>query len=187
MAGALAALGRRSRAGLVSAARALGPGLVVVVAWRLGWPRALDAGAALRARHRWAVTELAFDGRTRTLLWGPAPPLAAASPVAGAPNGVHLDLSPIGPTRVRLVVGQGPLPPGDYELAIRVDVDRGPASLEIRGARARGEATIVDPGTPARSTTHIAHPGGPVTLEADATGTVPGRLWLSEAALSTSR
>ena len=187
VAAAVKAFRGRTRAGLFVAARVLGPALVAVIVWRVGWAWALDAGAALRARHRWAVTELAFDGRTRTLLWKAAPPLAAASPVAGAPNGVHLAVAPPAATRVRLLVGQGALPPGDYELTLRVDADRAPASLAIRGAGAGGDVTLVEPGAPARSTTHIAHAGGTLALEAEATGTAPSTLWLSEAALSTSR
>jgi hypothetical protein len=187
---AFAALARRSRAGLVQAARTLGPALVVVVTWRFGWPFALDAGAALRARHRWAVTEVAVDGRMRTLLWGPAPPLAPTSPLEGAPNGVHLRLGPAAVARARLLLGGGDLSPGTYALRLRLEADGGPARFALGGAEAGGAAPSeieVHPGSPAVLETRVAHPGGPLALEATARSPAPGSVWAAQATISTLR
>ena len=82
---------RRSRAGAVHAAQALVPALVLVVVWRVAWPAVARLGHGLRARHRWAVTEAELDGRKRLLLWArQAPAAGRASPLAGAPEGVHV-------------------------------------------------------------------------------------------------
>ena len=82
----------------------------------------LDAGTGLRARHRWAVTEAQLDERTRLLLWGPAPPLAAQSPLAGSPEGVHVRVGDGGrPTALRLRLGGGPLPAGRYAIHFRLE------------------------------------------------------------------
>ena len=79
------------------------------------WPATLEAGTGLRARHRWAVSEVELDGRRRLLLWAPAPPLAPQSPLAGSPEGVHVRVDGGGrPTPLRLRLGGGPLPAGRY-------------------------------------------------------------------------
>ena len=116
IAGLVRAAVTRSRADLVHAAKAVGPALVLVVVWRLAWPAMLDAGTGLRARHRWAVSEVAVDGRQRLLLWAPVPPLAAESPLAGSPEGVRVRTDGDDrPATLRLRLGGGPLSAGRYE------------------------------------------------------------------------
>ena len=186
---ATAALARRAPGAPARAARALGPMLVAVVAWRVAWPAALDAGRALRARHRWAVTEATLDGAPRTLLWGPAAPLAPESPISGAPNGVHLRVDPGSPTRARLMLGEGPLPPATYQVRMRLEADGGASRFALGppGAALAGEGDTVFPGAPATVEIRIAHPGGPLALEAAARGAAPGSIWASDAAITTLR
>jgi hypothetical protein len=131
--------------GLVHAAKALGPALVVVVVWRVGWPAMLDAGTGPARAPRWAVSE-AERGRTpRLLLWAPAPPLAAQSPLAGSPEGVHVRTDGGRPAdALRLRLGGGPLPPARYALQFGWK----PRPAAARHARGRGRRRR--PGAPAR-------------------------------------
>lgn len=177
--GELAGLGRaalaRSRRAAVHAAKALGPALALVIVWRLAWPAVLDAGTGLRARHRWAVTEAEMDGGRRLLLWAPAPPFshsAAASPLAGSPEGVHVvQGGPAQSTALRLRLGGGSVPAGRYHVHFRLD-----AQTVARFALA-GTSVDVSPGAPAIFDAELSHPGGPLTLSS----TVTGALWIGEA------
>jgi hypothetical protein len=179
IAGAVRAAGCRSRAGLIHAAKALVPALVVVVAWRFAWPAMLDAGTALRARHRWAVSEATVDGGRRLLLWAPAPPLAAESPLAGAPEGVHVrSRAGDAPTTLRLRLGGGPLPAGRYALRFRLESAAGTARLTLGGRTAEVAA-----GAPATFEAPIDHPGGLLTLPAATAGSP---IWIGEASLQSS-
>jgi hypothetical protein len=172
----------RSRAGLVRAAKALGPGLVLVVVWRLAWPAMLEAGTGLRARHRWAVTEVELDGRQRLLLWAPAPPLAPQSPLAGSPEGVHVRVDGGGrPTPLRLRLGGGPLPAGRYAVHFRLEAP-GAARFALAG-----KAVEVAAGAPAAFEAEIDHPGGPMALSAATDGPMPGTIWIGDAKVATLR
>jgi len=173
---------RKSRAELVHAAKAVGPALVVVVVWRLAWPAILDFGTGLRARHRWAVTEAAVDGRQRLLMWAPVPPLAAESPLAGSPEGVHVRTDGQRATALRLRLGSGPLPAGRYGLHFRLEATASPASMTLAG-----KTLEVPAGAPATFDAEIDHPGGPLTLSATVAGPAPGSLWISEAKLESLR
>ncbi len=133
--------------------------------WRLATPAVLDWGVRLRAAHRWAVTTIAVDGRTRTLMWAPAAPLPAISPVVGAPNGVHLRADAERPTRLRLALGGGPLPAGDYELRLRLSTDATRAAQLSLG----GSTATVAAGAPALLAAPLTHAGGPLTLAAELT------------------
>jgi hypothetical protein len=179
---------RRSRAGAAAAGRTLAPMLAVIVGWRVAWPAVIDWGQSLRARHAWAVTEIAVDGRPRTLLWAPLPPRADASPVAGAPAGVHLHVSPAAPTRVRVVLGGGSLPAGEYTFALKVEADQtGAARFAISGAGI--ESQNVDVASPAATGLHtrVAHRGGRLELQASLTASAPASIWVSDATLSEMR
>jgi hypothetical protein len=170
----------RSRAGLVQAAKALGPALVLVVVWRVAWPATLEAGTGLRARHRWAVSEVELDGRRRLLLWAPAPPLAAQSPLAGSPEGVHVRVDGGGrPTPLRLRLGGGPLPAGRYAVHFRLEAP-GAARFALAG-----KATEVAAAAPAAFAAEIDHPGGPLELSAATAGSTPGSVWIGAATIAT--
>jgi hypothetical protein len=178
LAGFARALVRRSRADLVRAAKGLGPALVVVIVWRLAWPALLDAGTALRARHGWAVTEVALDGSRRLLLWGPSPPLAAQSPLAGSPEGVHIRARDDGRvTALRVRLGGGALPAGRYTLHLRLEAASGAARFSLA-------ATSVDvaAGVPTTFDAEINHPGGPLTMSGAAEG---AGVWAGDAAIKT--
>ncbi len=169
---------------LRAAALGIGPALLAVLVWRLGWPAAADVGAALRARHRWAVTELAVGDRVRTLAWTPAPPFVAASPIAGAPNGVHLAVAPEAPTRVTLEVGPGPLAAGHYRLGIRLEATGALVRVALTGAPSVAQTRLeVDPGAPATLDLFLSHPGGRFALEGALTTGAPASVWASAATL----
>jgi hypothetical protein len=173
----------RSTPGLVHAAKALAPALVLLVVWRLGWPALLDAGTGLRARHRWAVSEAAVDGRTRLLLWAPAPPLAAQSPLAGSPEGVRVRTDGEGQaSALRVRLGGGPLPAGRYGLHFRLEAASGAARFNMAGA-----AADVPPGASATLDAAVTHPGGPLTLFATTSGSAGGSVWIGEATVKTLR
>ena len=171
----------RSVPGLIHAAKALAPALLLVVVWRLGWPALLDAGTSLRARHRWAVSEAELDGRRRLLLWAPAPPLAAWSPLAGSPEGVRVRTDGEGrasPLRLRL--GGGPLPAGRYGLHFRLEAASGAARFTLADAAAN-----VSAGAPATLDADVTHAGGPLTLSATTSGSAGGSVWIGEVIVKT--
>jgi hypothetical protein len=168
---------RRSRSALVRSAKALGPALVLVVVWRVAWPALLDAGTGVRARHRWAVTEAELDGRVRLLLWAPASPLAAQSPLAGSPEGVHVRTDDAAGARsLRLRLGGGPLPPGRYAVHFRLDTASAGARFTLAGT-----GVEVAPGTPTTFAAEVSHPGGPLTLSATTAGPSGGSIWIGDA------
>jgi hypothetical protein len=179
--GAARAAVRRSRAGLVRAAQALAPGLVLIVVWRVGWPALLDAGAGLRARHRWAVSEVELDGARRLLLWAPAPPLAAQSPLAGSPEGVRVRTGDGGPpTQLRLRLGGGPVPAGRYAVHLRLE------ATSLARVSLAGTTVEIAAGGPAPLDAEISHPGGPLTLSAATDGS-GGSVWIGDAKIATVR
>jgi hypothetical protein len=155
---------------------------VLVVVWRLAWPAVLEGGAGLRARHRWAASEVELDGRRRLLLWAPAPPLAAQSPLAGSPEGVHVRVDGGGlPTPLRLRVGGGPLPAGRYAFHFRLEA---PSAARFTLA---GKIAMIGASTPVAFETEIDHPGGPMALSAATDGAVPGTVWIGDAKIVTLR
>jgi hypothetical protein len=179
VAAALRAGLQRSRPGLVHAAKALGPALLVVIVWRFAWPALLDAGTGLRARHRWAVSEAELDGRRRLLLWAAVPPLTAQSPLAGSPEGVHVRAREDGrPSALRLRLGGGPLPAGRYTLHFQLQAAAGSAHFALAGKEAD-----VATGAPVPFDAPLDHPGGPLMLSAATAGDT---LWIGEAALKNA-
>ena len=128
------------------------------------------------------------------MLWGPVRPLAADSPSAGAPNGVHLAVGPGGPVRARLLLGGGSLPPGDYPLHLRLEeaAGGGPFHVSITGAGVgSGAGADIDidggAGAPGVLEARIAHGGGPLALEAALRAPAPRSVWVGEARVTTLR
>jgi hypothetical protein len=186
IAGATRALARRSRRDVLRAARALAPGLALVVVVRVGWPAALDYGKALRARHRWAATEVTFEGGTRLLLWKPAPPLPAVSPIVGAPNGLHLRVGDDGVARAHVRLAQGALPAGRYRVTLGVAAETaGPLRVGLEGTRL-DEAVVVSPGAPATVEKHVDHGGGRFEFEAALWGAPRASIWIDAAQITRS-
>jgi 4-amino-4-deoxy-L-arabinose transferase-like glycosyltransferase len=148
----------------------------------LGWPRWLDAGAALRDRHRWAVCVCRVTGRTQLCNWralAPAPG-EGPSPVRGVWDGVGLRVGPDRPGG-RGVASAAPvaaataidLPPGRYRVRARADrpgpLDRSPAiDVRLRAAgRIIGEARLPSPAgeTSAALDGSVEHAGGILQIE----------------------
>lgn len=188
LASAAAATASRSSGRIRAAAIRLAPALLVVVIWRLVWPAALDAGAGLRSRHRWVVTELVTGGRTATLAWGPAPPFVGPSPLAGAPNGVHVSIAPGSPTRVRLEIGGGFNRPGASRLRIRFEASGGPVEVVLAGASpAIAPATVrVAPDAPRVLELPVTRAARQASFEATFRASVPATLWASDASFDAS-
>jgi len=159
---------------------ALGAALLAIGIWRLAWPALLDEGTALRARHRWAAIEASFDGRTRLLLWKPAPPFAAISPIEGAPNGLHLGAGGAGLSRARVRLGGGPVPAGRYTIAVNV-TDEGPTPAHFTLA---GAAIDLAPGGHGSLVTVVTQRAGFLDLDAQLNG---GRVWIDGARVQIER
>jgi hypothetical protein len=161
----------------------LGAALVVVVLWRLCWPALLDGGRALRARHRWAATEVSWlvppGSRPRLLLWRPAPPYPVPSPIEGAPSGVHVRVGADGAARAHVRLAGGPVPAGRYVLSITA-TNEGDAPVRFLG----GDRDVeVDPGAPAAIdvplTVDPTTPLGLLELDLALRGSPNASLWIS--------
>jgi hypothetical protein len=175
------ALARRSRADAVRLSRALAPALLLVVLWRIVWPAVLEGGRALRAHHRWAATEAAFqrpgETTTRLLLWRPTAPFSRTSPLEGAPNGVHLRASDEGGARVQVRLGGGPVGAGSYGIAVKA-VNEGAQAARLSFANG---AFDLPPGSPTEIALRLTHAGGPLELEVALAGSPGASIWLTDA------
>jgi hypothetical protein len=180
------ALARRSRNDIVRSSRALAPALVLVVLWRIVWPAALEGGRALRAHHRWAATEAAFqqpsETGTRLLLWRPTPPFSRTSPIEGAPSGLHLRIGDEGGARVQVRLGGGAVGGGTYVVAMKV-ADEVAEPVRVSFA---GEVYDLQPGSPREIEVRVRHAGGPLELAVALTGSPGASIWLAEARITAS-
>src|SRR6185312_11500817 len=180
-----AALVRRSGDGVRRSGPALAVALAVVVLWRFVWPALLDRGQALREAHRWAATEVTMAAphpATRILLWRPAPPLPATSPIEGAPNGLHLTTGADGTARAHVRLEGDPLPAGAYDLVIRA-TDESNTAVRLDVA---GHAADVAPGGPVVVASAVSHTRGPLELEVNMIGPPGASIWLTELRISPS-
>jgi hypothetical protein len=184
--GEIAALGRamarRSRDHVIGASRALAPALVLVVLWRIVWPALLDGGRALRAHHRWAATETAFqrpgETGTRLLLWRPTAPFSRTSPIEGAPSGLHLRLGGEGDdARVQVRLGGGTVGGGGYLLAMKI-VDESAEPVRLSFA---DDQFDLSPGAAKEIEVRLRHGGGPLELKVALAGPPGASIWLAEA------
>jgi hypothetical protein len=165
-------------------------GLGLIAVWLVGWPRLVDAGAGLRARHRWAATEWRVNGAPRLCKWRPVgAPLPAVSHLEGAPNGVRLRSDGAAPVGAAIELGSGPLPAGAYDLHLRLEPAGAPARLQLAGADGPlGEATATPP---AASTLDVRlhHGGGTLRLAATLAGTASqpaSSVWITDARLDAA-
>jgi hypothetical protein len=188
--GEVAALGlalvRRSRGDAVSSLRALAPALLLIVLWWIVWPAVLEGGRALRARHRWAATETAFqrpgETGTRLLLWRPTPPFSPTSPIEGAPSGLHLRVGGDGVARVEVRLGGGAVGAGSYVVAMTAaDEAAEPVLLSFAG-----EAFDLQPGSPQAIEARLRHEAGPLELEVAVSGPPGASVWLTGARIEAS-
>ena len=106
----------------------------------------------------------------RPLLWAPAPPLAPTSPLAGAPNGVHL-VAAAAPPRAAARLGGRPTPRGNYLLSAAARARRGSGSRRGRRGRRRGN----------RRRRRCRGPGGPLTCPTERLRYGGGPLWIGAA------
>ncbi|HVT08577.1 MAG TPA: hypothetical protein VHO67_14060 [Polyangia bacterium] len=177
-----AAIARRPAGEIARARPALVAGAATVLVWWIGWPRLVEAGLTLRARHRWAATEVALitEPRPRLLLWRAAPPLAATSPLAGAPEGVHLRAGAGGTARAQLQLAGGALPAGTYDLTARIAAQKG------GGARATlaGIAADVAPEHPVEARARLTHGGGLLRFDASVAGAPGTDVWIDQLRLA---
>ncbi len=186
--GEIARLGRalvsRSRAEAVRSSSVLAAALAVVVLWRLAWPAVLDGGRALRARHRWAATEVGWlappGSRPRLLLWRPARPYPMPSPIEGAPDGVHLRAGADGVARAHVRLAGGPIPTGAYVLSLSATYD-GEAPVRL----SCGDRDVeIDRRAPAAIDVRLMHESGPLELDMALRGPPGASIWLAEARIS---
>jgi hypothetical protein len=164
-----------SRDGVAGAMRGIAPGVALVLLWCAGWPAIVRAGQALRARHRWAAIEADVDGGTRVLLWRPAAPFDAPSPISGAPSGVHLRVTAGHRARAQVRLGGGPLPPGDYLVDMRATVE---APVVARFSLSNVSADL--PPQPTRVAARVAHPGGAFELATALDASRDTSVWIDD-------
>jgi hypothetical protein len=180
------AIGRRSRDDSVRRLRALGPALLLIVLWRIVWPAVLEGGSALRAHHRWAATEVAFqrpsESGTRLLLWRPTGPFFQPSPVEGAPSGVHLRTGAEGDARVQVRLGGGAVGGGTYAVALKV------TNEGTEGARLSvGDRQFdLPPGSPTEVEVPLRHDQGTLELEMGLAGRPGNSIWVTDARIRAS-
>jgi hypothetical protein len=180
----LAGLARRSGADVRTAAYALAASCALAIpAWAWAWPSALEAGAALRARHRWGVTVWHVDGAARVAKWRNADPNLAVSPVAAGPGGVRLALDGKTPTGVGVELSGGPLAAGAYSLAVEATATT-PARLHFATEAGATVADVkVTPGTPLKALTVLVHPGETLRLGATVTSEEAGTVVVTDVKL----
>jgi 4-amino-4-deoxy-L-arabinose transferase-like glycosyltransferase len=188
---AAAALARRARPEALASARALAPALALVVAWRLGWPALIDAGAHLRARHRWAVTLWQVDGHARPCMWrpgaAPTSPTSPSSPILGAPNGVWLRAGARGTAAADVALGAGPLPAGTYALHLEAEASGAPARLELAAADGTRGAVVAELGRATPLDAIVHHAGGPLRLAATlAAADGASAIWVSGGSITAA-
>jgi 4-amino-4-deoxy-L-arabinose transferase-like glycosyltransferase len=170
LAGAIARDPGRAGA-LTPAARRLAVATAAALVCFLASSALADAGAGLRARHRWAATVWTVDGKARLAKWRRLGPAVGASPVAGAPNGVRLTLPPGAPAVAQAAVESAPLPAGRYELRAAVEPSGTSTARELTltltadGAGDAAAAAVTLDG-PSAIRLSLAHAGGPLRLVA---------------------
>jgi len=175
----------RSRAEAVRSSSVLAAALVVVVLWRFVWPALLESGRALRARHRWAAIEVGWlaplGSRPRLLLWRPAPPFAARSPIEGAPDGVHLQVGADGVARARVRLAGEPIPAGAYVLSITATY-QGDAPVRL----SCGDRDVELGRNGAAIDIRLVHAGGPLEFDVTLRGPPDASIWLSGERMAAS-
>jgi 4-amino-4-deoxy-L-arabinose transferase-like glycosyltransferase len=189
-------------------ARATGGALAlagaVLLAGVLVWPAIVDGGAALRARHRWAVDVWRVDGAARLAKWSAADVRGPSSRVEGGPGGVRLGADDGGRAKTFDVeLAGGALPPGTWVLAFNATsfaattsaattsapassapAASAPARLRVATAGGAWLADVaVTPGAPLPIVTAVAHAGGPLRLTATVTSAAPATILVSDVRL----
>ncbi|HEY6510220.1 MAG TPA: hypothetical protein VIY56_19490, partial [Vicinamibacterales bacterium] len=134
------------------------------------WPRLVAAGAALRDRHRWAVTVCTVAGQPRLCDWRAVtrPGATGRSPVRGVWNGAGVRL---GPDAVAMETALS-LPAGNYLLTASLLI---PAPATTTGVSPSADLTVqandllvtvltVSGTQPVPLQGELTHQGGPLRL-----------------------
>jgi hypothetical protein len=181
-----AGLARRSWPDVRVAGYALAASCALAVpAATWAWPASLEAGAALRARHRWGWTVFHADESARVAKWRVARTDAPVSPIEAGAGGTRLSLEAGKPTEA--VVELGVFEPGTYELALEATTPR-ETTLALRTEAGAPVADLsAKPGEPLKALTVLAHPGGELRLVATATSTEATTLVVTSLALTKER
>ena len=146
------------------------------------WPALLEAGAGLRARHRWAVGVWRVDHVARLAKWRAVDARGPSSLVDGGAGGVRLGVTARRPTTASVDV-DGPLDVGTYRLALDATASA-PAHLRLATASGAALAELdVGPGAPLAIVTAVVHAGGPLRLVATSTSSVAATVVLGDARL----
>jgi 4-amino-4-deoxy-L-arabinose transferase-like glycosyltransferase len=127
------------------------------------WPAMADAGASLRARHRWAADVWRVDGENRLAKWRPADTSAARSPIDGGAGAVHLRAGGAGQASATIELGGAPLPAGNYALSFEA-TPTGAARLVVTSGAKVAVADLALPASSTRVTALIIHGGGDLGL-----------------------
>jgi hypothetical protein len=188
LARAARALAARAWPELRAFALPAGASLALIVVWQLGWPRLVDAGVGLRARHRWAATEWRVNGAARLCMWRPAgASLPSQSHVEGAPNGVRLSSDGgAAPISAAVELGSGPLAAGVYDLHLRLEPTGAAVRLQLAGADGPLGDTTATPPDPANVDVRLHHGGGTLRLSATISSAAPASIWISDARLDAA-
>jgi hypothetical protein len=183
-AGLAAALARRAWPEARVAGRALALGGVVVLAGAWAWPALLDAGAALRARHRWGATVWRVDHVPRLAKWRATDAQTTRSPVEAGSGGVRLTTDGQRPTTISVELGGGPVAAGTYALALDATA-KAPVTVRLTAADGAVIAEVaVSPEAPLHVLTILVHGGGVLRLTATLTGGSDASVLVSDVQLN---
>jgi 4-amino-4-deoxy-L-arabinose transferase-like glycosyltransferase len=207
--GALAAaVARRAWTEARAKAGALALSGAVLLAGVFAGPAVVDAGARLRARHRWAVDVWHVSGAARLAKWRAVDLRGPSSRVEGGPGGVRIGDDGARATTVTVELGGGALASGTWVLAFNATTSAAttsaattsaaptsaaPTSAAPTSAPARlrvateGGALLADvavtPGAALPIVTAVAHAGGPLRLTATVTSGAPATILVSDVRL----
>jgi 4-amino-4-deoxy-L-arabinose transferase-like glycosyltransferase len=181
---ALAALvTRRAWTEVRAAAIPLAVAAAFVVAGGFAWPALGAEGAALRARHRWAVDLWRVDGAARLAKWRAVDARGPSSLVEGGPGGVRLGPTDAGAEPTTAAVELGGFDAGVYRLTLKATATA-PLHLRLATTRDATLATVaVPPGPPVDVVTVLVHGGGTMRIVASITSEAPATLIVSDAHL----
>jgi 4-amino-4-deoxy-L-arabinose transferase-like glycosyltransferase len=185
VAGLLAAIARRDgpeqrRAGVPLLLA--GAAIAAFFVWL--WPAAADAGATLRARHRWAADVWRVEGRPRLAKWRGDGADTPRSPVEGGAGGVRLLVEGGRPTVAVVELSGGPLPSGLYTLSLAATATA-PAQVRVTGARNAVVADVAMPAALTKVVTLVVHEGGDLRLSLRLTSGADAAIVISDVRLTS--
>lgn len=157
-----------------------GASTAVLLGW--AWPAMADAGAGLRARHRWAADVWRVDGENRLAKWRPADTSPPRSPLEGGAGAVRLRTDDGHPSATVVELGGAPLPAGNYALSFQATASA-PARLVVTSA-SRAVVDLALPASPTKVTSLVVHQGGEVRLAMTLTSVTGSSVVVSDVSLA---